>query len=48
MFIKNTDPEKSMAFLSRDDVQQNRLDTGVKIETQEIISDLKRVWVPKS
>ena len=48
MLIENTDPEKSMAFLSRDDVLQDRLDAGVKVETQEMISDLKRVWMPKS
>ena len=44
MLIENTDPEKSMAFLSRDDVLQDRLDAGVKVETQEMISDIARIW----
>ena len=44
MVIENTDPEKSMAFLSRDDVLQDRLDAGVKVETQEMISDIAKIW----
>ena len=44
MLIENTDPEKSMAFLSRDDVLQDRLNAGVKVETQEMVSDIARIW----
>ena len=42
MLIENSDPEKSMAFLSRDDVLQDRLDAGV-VETQQIISDIENL-----
>ena len=48
MLIENTDPEKSMAFLSRDDVLQDRLDAGVKVETQEMVSDIARIWTNTS
>ena len=48
MLIENTDPEKSMAFLSRDDVLQDRLDAGVKVETQEMVSDITRIWTNTS
>ena len=48
MLIENSDPEKSMAFLSRDDVLQDRLDAGVKVETQQIISDIGKIWVNAS
>ena len=48
MLIENTDPEKSMAFLSRDDVLQDRLDAGVKVETQEMLSDIARIWANTS
>jgi hypothetical protein len=40
MLSENSVLEKSMAFVSRDDVTV----AGIKIETQEMISDLKRVW----
>ena len=46
--IENTDPEKSMAFLSRDDVLQDRLEAGVKVETQEMLSDIARIWANTS
>ena len=48
MLIENTDPEKSMAFLSRDDVLQDRLNAGVKVETQEMVSDIARIWTNTS
>ena len=48
MLIENSDPEKSMAFLSRDDVLQDRLDAGVQVETQQIISDIGKIWVNAS
>ena len=48
MLIENTDPEKSMAFLSRDDVLQDRLDAGVKVETQEMVPDIARIWTNTS
>ena len=35
-----------MEFLTRDDVTDCRLEAGVKIETQEMLSDLKSVWTP--
>jgi hypothetical protein len=44
MLIENTDPEKSMAFLSRDDVLEERLHAGVKVETQQMISDIAKIW----
>ena len=44
MLIENTDPEKSMAFLSRDDVLEERLNAGVKVETQQMISDIAKIW----
>ena len=48
MLIENTDPEKSMAFLSRDDVLQDRLDAGIEVETQEMVSDITRIWTNTS
>ena len=48
MIFENQHPDKMMEFLTRDDVTDCRLEAGVKIETQEMISDLKRVWMPKS
>ena len=44
MLIENTDSEKSMAFLSRDDVLEERLNAGVKVETQQMISDIAKIW----
>ena len=35
-----------MEFIERDEVTEARLEAGVKIETQEMLSDLKRVWTP--
>ena len=43
MLIENSDPEKSMAFLNRDDALQDRLDAGVKVGTQQIISDIAKI-----
>ena len=48
MIFENQHPDKMMEFIARGDVTACRLEAGVKIETQEMISDLKRVWVPKS
>ena len=48
MIFENQHPDKMMEFITRDDVTDYRLEAGVKIETQEMISDLKRVWMPKS
>ena len=46
MIFENKHPDKMMEFLTRDDVTDCRLEAGVKIETQEMLSDLKRVWIP--
>ena len=37
-----------MAFLSRDDVLQDRLDAGIEVETQEMVSDITRIWTNTS
>ena len=44
MLIENTDTEKSRAFLCRDDVLEERLNAGVKVETQQMISDIAKIW----
>ena len=49
MIFGNQHPDKMMLFfITRDEVTDYRLEAGVKIETQEMISDLKRLWMPKS
>ena len=46
MIFENKHPDKMMEFLTIDDVADCRLEAGIKIETQEMLSDLKRIWKP--
>ena len=46
MIFENKHPDKMMEFIERDELTEARLEAGVKIETQEMLSDLKRVWTP--
>ena len=46
MIFENKHPDKKIEFIERDVVTEARLEAGVKIEIQEMLSDLKRVWTP--
>ena len=46
MNFENKFPDKMMEFIGRNDVTEDRLEAEVKIDTHEILSDLKRMSTP--